>query len=343
MVSKIGHGTNDEDVRSHFLKNFGPIAAMQPHQEPGKGGKGGKGSSHRGDDRSLLIQFYSRDAREGAVKSPLPVANNRFIHVKRVNYNLTDPATLPSPPPWYPEGDGGAEGQQQHQSGKGGKGGKGKGSKGGADWYGGKGGKGDASEGGYGRGSGRSAGGDGSSSGGADGAAAEAMSDEPEVSGADQLRERQDKAKELKRKEDEILERRRATLQKQLDESEAMADKLRKLGKSGASMLPIVDKKIADLRALLQPGKILEASTAAAEAAAAEALGAGGGGSAKKAKMSMTLDLRPTTLRVEPIPDTCDRDTLSAFFEGYGELDSVQMMAPSQDEASPSDDSVSVA
>lgn len=109
-------------------------------------------------------------------------------------------------------------------------------------------------------------------------------------SGDEQLKERLAKARELSAKQDEIRARRKATLEKQLDEAKSMCAKLEKV-KGGAEMLAMVAAKIVDLEA-----QLLGSLEVAVDS---------------KPAPTRAIDNRPTTIRVEAVPVECTKDMVS--------------------------------
>lgn len=249
----------------------GVVAAISPCDSPDSSDSG---------QRSLLVQFYSVEESEKAVRCLKAVCDNRFIQVKRCAHNLVDPATLPPPPPLPSSTDpSDVSPSERRNNGK---------------RYQGKG-----------QGKGKGQGGN----------VMKKTSNEepvlPEKSGEEQLKEKLQKAKELAAKEAEIKDQRKATLQKQLDETMEM--KKRTSAQTPAAMVKMLDDRITKLQGLLSDGLEVTPVVAPPQAPPAPV-------------SQMKIDNRPTTILVGGLPPDCDVDILLGHFSAYGALENVELL-----------------
>eukprot|EP00981_Chlorochromonas_danica_P001849 scaffold386_cov174-Ochromonas_danica.AAC.23 len=97
----IPHYVKEEDIRKHF-EAFGGIVELQlsPMTSDTKMGQQeevGESGEKKKTYNECLVQFYSALNAKRCLSSPLPVLNNRFIHVYQSSFNIVPPSDV-SPP-----------------------------------------------------------------------------------------------------------------------------------------------------------------------------------------------------------------------------------------------------
>jgi hypothetical protein len=322
-VEHVPDDLGDEAVRRHIESVAGPVAATAPEREARPG------------QRTLLVQLYTPEACERALRSPKAVCDNRFIFVKRALGNVADPASLPPPPP----GSGGPTGGgSSFGKGKGKGKGSGKGNKGGKGAAGG-----DAD----------TVQADGAATAEEAAAAAARLAAAEALSGDEQLRLKQERAAELKASAEALRAQTRATWEKQLADARSMRTSLAKqaakvapvvvpIGGGGgegevasssskgsnkaAALLALVEAKIAKLEAQLADPTAFDQQMAAAASppAAANQQHSSPPPAAKRAN----IDNRPTAFTVAAVPSGFDQQDLEGHFSAYGDLVRVEVVPP---------------
>jgi hypothetical protein len=101
--SGVPHYVTEQDIRSHF-EAFGFVVELQivsPTPSPedastaGTAGADGRKKVYN----ECLVQFYSAANAKKCFTSPLPVLNNRFIHLHVSTFNITPVTDVPTPTP----------------------------------------------------------------------------------------------------------------------------------------------------------------------------------------------------------------------------------------------------
>ena len=111
--SGVPHYVTEQDIRTHF-EAFGFVVELQivaPTPSPedpsttasaGGGASSGAGAAADGKKKvynECLVQFYSAANAKKCFTSPLPVLNNRFIHLHVSTFNITPVTDVPTPTP----------------------------------------------------------------------------------------------------------------------------------------------------------------------------------------------------------------------------------------------------
>jgi hypothetical protein len=102
--SGVPHYVTEQDIRSHF-EAFGFVVELQivsptPSSLEDSSTAGGAGADGRKKVyNECLVQFYSAANAKKCFTSPLPVLNNRFIHLHVSTFNITPVTDVPTPTP----------------------------------------------------------------------------------------------------------------------------------------------------------------------------------------------------------------------------------------------------